>query len=295
MKKVEKKAESATSSHAVVSGFILGFAALFLLLAQSSFYIKNTLFDKQTFTTIALTTIQTSENRNAIASTVVDQALADRPVLMRVAGDRATTLLSGLLASDLATNALNRVIGSMYNYMLKSDRKDIAINLESVKTPIVTLTNLAENSGREVKFEPENIPDSIVLLKSDAVPNLSNAYRISIWLAPLFWLGTIVLFAVYVYLGRREYAKRVYVAYGAILAVALIGLSTGPFLPPSVAALVQDSNAQTLTTSFVTAFLQPFITQMWQMVAYATIAVIIFSQRHRIVLGIQKIILKIKT
>ena len=282
-------------SHAVLSGFILGFAALFLLLAQSSFYVKNTLFDKKTFTTIALTTIQTSENRNAIASTVVDQALADRPVLMRVAGDRATNLLSGLLASDLATNALNRVISSMYSYMLKSDRQDIAINLESVKTPIVTLTNLAENSGREVTFEPENIPDSIVLLESDAVPNLSNAYRLSIWLAPLFWLGTIVLFIVYIYLGKKEYAKRVYVAYGAIVGVALIGLSTGPFLPPSVAALVQDANAQALTASFVTAFLEPFITQMWQMLAYATIAVIIFSQRHRIVLGVQKLILKIKT
>jgi hypothetical protein len=282
------------STHGKLSVVILIFAALFLLLAQSSFWVKNTIFDKKTFTTIALTTIQEEENRNAIASTVVDTALADRPVLMRVAGDRATSLLSGLLVSDLGTNALNRVINSLYSYMLKADRQDIAINLESVKTPLVTLTTLAENSGRPIDFEPENIPDSIVLLEKDALPNLSTTYRAVIWLSPLLWLTAISLFATYVYLGAKEYAKRVYIAYGAIVVVALVGLSTGPFLPPSIAAMVQDTNAQVLAASFTTAFLEPFMAQMWQMLAIATVAVAIFWQRHRIASATQNLLLKMK-
>lgn len=277
-----------------ISWVLLSLSAVLLLFAQSSAWVKNTVFNQTEFKSIAISTIQEQENRDAIASKLVDTALEDRPILKRLAGDRLTALTSGLLASDLGNRVLNGFAERAYSYVIQPNPKDIAIELTAIKNPLQLLTNIAENTGREVQLDASSIPDRVILIRADDTPNVSGIYRTFIWLAPVFWLLTLAGFVGYVLLGKHEYAKRIYYVYGAILIVALVGLSVGPFAPQSIASLVPDVQASLIVQNLVAAFLQPFTMQIWQMVIAATIAVSLFSQRRRIVSAGKTVLDKIK-
>lgn len=277
-----------------ISWVVLSVSAILLLLAQSSAWVKNTVFDQSEFKSIAISTIQQQENRDAIASKLVDTALEDRPIIKRLAGDRLTAFTSGLLASDLGNRVLNGFTERAYAYVIQPNPKDITLELTVVKNPLQQLTNIAEATGRDVQLDASSIPDRVVLIKADDTPNISGIYRTFLWLAPLFWLLTLAGFVGYVLLGKHEYAKRIYYVYGAVLVVALIGLSVGPFAPQSIASLVPDVQASLIVQNLVVAFLEPFTMQIWQMVIAATIAVGVFSQRRRIVSAGKMVLDKIK-
>ena len=67
---------------------LLVFAAISLFFAQSATWAKHTLFDQETFTSTLTNTITTEQNRQAIAATVVDAALSNRPALRSAIGER---------------------------------------------------------------------------------------------------------------------------------------------------------------------------------------------------------------
>lgn len=277
-----------------VSWVLLTLSAILLLLAQSSAWVKNTVFDQTEFKTIAISTIQEQANRDAIATKLVDTALQDRPIIKRLAGDRLSAFTSGLLASDLGTKVLNGVTERAYAYVIQPNPKDISIELTTVKDPLVRLTTLAQSTGRELPVDAESIPDAVVLIRADDTPNISGIYRTFLWLAPLFWLLSIAGFVGYVLLGKHEYAKRVYFVYAAIVVAGLVGLSVGPFAPQSIASLVPDVQASLVVQNLVSAFLVPFTNQMWQMLLVATIVIAVFSQRQRIILVSKQLLDKIK-
>ncbi len=288
-----KKSNTVTKYHPYISWSLLALAALLLLLAQGSAWVKNTLFDQADFKSIAITTLSQQQNRDAIASKVVDTALQDRPIIKRIAGDRLSAFTSGLLASDFGERVLDGVVSKMYGYVTNPNPKDVELQLTVIKQPLSILTQIAQTYDADIKLEADAIPDTLVLVRANEVPNVSGIYRSFIWLAPLFWLLTLAAFASYLYINRKDYAKHVYRVYGAIIIVVVIGLSTGPFVPQSVGALLADANTSQLVTNLVSAYLAPFTQQMWTMAAIASVAVIIFSQRQRIVTTSQSLLAKL--
>lgn len=296
MAKSALKAKASPEKHinyrSIISWVVLTFAAVFLLLAQGSAWVKNTVFNQSEFRSIAVTTILQQQNRDAIASRVVDVALQDRPVVKRLVGDRVTAFTSGLLASDFGERVLNGVTKKLYEYVTNPRPKNIELQLTVIKEPLSILTSVAQNLGTKVDVQPSSIPDTVVLVNAKEVPNISGVYRSFIWLAPLFWLLTAISFAIYIYMNRTDYARHVYRAYMAIVVVGIIGLSMGPFVPQSVGTFVADANTSSVVTNLVAAFLEPFSAQMWTMLIIATVAVVIFSQRRRISRGTQLLLAK---
>ncbi len=266
---------------------VLAVAAASLLLAESAYWVRHTLLDQQAFTTIATQTLQEEQNRTAIAAKITDAALQNRPVLQATVSDRVTPLVSGILASDLGTKVLDGTVSRTHNYLLTPDRQDIAIQLGSIKQVVTRLADLADTVGRESELKPSAIPDEIVLLDKDALPDMSGLYKVLVWVAPLCWLAAIGLAIWFVTLGGRGYARRVYAVCVACVLVAAIGLATGPFVPPVVATLVADINIQTVADSMVSAFLAPFLVQMWWLCGVATGVTVLFWQRQRLLRGAQ--------
>lgn len=265
-----------------ISWAVLFFAAITLFLAQSSYWINHTVFNQQTFTEITTKSLLTDQSRDAIASTIVDEALADRPVLQKTVGSRAESFVSGLLGSDLSSQLVTGLTKKVYAYTTASDRQDIAVDLGGIKTPLSNVIDFAENQGREVKVDPNRIPERIVIIESDNFPNLSGLVKTMIWLGPIFWLSTIALFAGFIYMGRENYVKRIYIVGFTIVGVAVLGLFIAPFIPSSLAAAVPQINIRPVAETLASNFLAPFKAQMLYMLISSLGALLIFNQRFNL-------------
>lgn len=272
-----------------ISILLLIVASVSLFLAQSSYWINHTVFNQQNFTSLVSEAVLTPESRDAIASQVVDSALQNRPVAKKVIGDRAEKLVSSLLGSDFANQAVNKVVGATYKYLTTPDRQDIKLELTGITAPISTILNLAQQGDSNVAQRIDSIPDEIVLVQSDAFPDLSRTVSTMLWLGPLFWLLTVAGFAAYIYLHRTKYAKAVYIVGTFIVIVAIIGILTRPALPPPIASLISASNLRPVIEDITDAFLAPFQMQMVIMLIGTAIALLVFSQRYTISHWIQKL------
>ncbi len=257
-------------------------AAITLFLAQSSYWVNHTVFNQQNFTKITTESLLADESRNAISASVVDHALSDRPLVKQIVGSRAESLVSGLLASDLSNQLFTALTKKVYVYTTSSPRQDIAIDLSAIKMPLASIINFAENQGREIHVDPNRIPSSVVLVESNSFPDLSNVVKAMLWLGPLLWLSTLALFALYIYLGRDNYAKRVYITGFTIIGVAVMGLFMMPFIPAPIAAAIPDINIRIVAENLVTNFLAPFRTQMVYMLVTTSGVLLVFNQRFNI-------------
>jgi len=273
----------------ILSVILLCIGASLLMLAQSAYWVNHNFFNKQYFTETTKTVLTSESSKNAIATTVVNRALIDKPLIRRVAGDRAISLISGLIGTDIASQSISWAVNSSYNYMTTQNRKDITIDLTSIKNPLSGVVSFAENRGNEIKFDPSNIPNEVVLIRSNDFPDLSGTISTLLWLSPLLWLGSLVSFAIYVYIGRKEYVKKLYNVGFSIIGVSLLGLFIGPFLPPAIASMANNSEIRVIIQDLTTEFLKPFHMQMYIMIIITSLALIVFSQRLRILGLVKKI------
>jgi hypothetical protein len=257
-------------------------ASIFLFFAQSAYWFNHTIFNQKNFSTITTENLLSESSRDAIAASIVDKALEDKPIAKRVAGERIESLISGLLGSDLSNQAIKTLTNKVYAYATSSDRKDIAIDLTPIKQPISAIIALSNSDNAGQASERLNqIPDQIVLVNSDTFPDVSGYVKLMLWLGPLLWIGTFVSYGLYIYIGRANYARRVYIAGISVIVVALFGLMTSPFVPPPVAAAVPNINLRPVAENIAVGFLAPFKTQMYYMLFFMVIVLILFSLRFR--------------
>lgn len=264
------------------SGLLLVLGAAFFVFAQSAYWVNHQIFDKQSFTNTTQTALTSETSLNAIATVVVDKALADKPIVRRVAGERAASLVSSLLGTDLSAQAISRLSNALYTYMTTSDRKDIGIDLSAIKTPLSGVVAFAESRGTTVSFDPSIIPDKVVLVKNDDFPNLSGLLTTMLWVAPLLWLGMVLSFSLYIYLGRTQYAKKVYLAGGTIIAVSALSLLSGPFIPPPIASLVQNVELRVVVQNIIAEFVKPYTSQMYTAIGLTATVLAVFNQRYNL-------------
>lgn len=276
--------EPKSTASKVGSAILIILAGVMLFFAQSAYWINNTIFDQQNFSQITTTALLSESSRNAIATTVVDKALQNRPVLQKTIGKRAVSFTSGLLGSDISRQAIEAVTDKTYAYITAPNRQDIAIDLTPVKDVLGNLVNVArnENNAQRIENANEQIPDEIVLVESDTFPSAARAVQVMLWLGPVLWLATLVTFSLYIYLGRREYAKRVYTAGAVIIIVAILGMLTSPFVPPPIAAAINNINIRPVAQNLAYAFLQPFKQQMMYMLGITVVVLVVFNQRFNI-------------
>lgn len=272
-----------------VSILLILIASVSLFMAQSSYWINHTVFNQKNFSSLVSGAVLQQTSRDAVATSVVDAALQDRPVLQRVIGDRAEVLVSSLLGSDFSTQTINRVVNATYKYITTPDRQDIKIELSGITAPITSILTLAQQGDSNAAQTIDSIPDEIVLLRSDEFVDLSGVVSTMLWVGPLFWLLAVAAFGVYIYMHRAHYAKAVYIVGASVAIVALLGILARPALPPPIASLLPTANLRPAIQNVSDAFLAPFQAQMVTMLVVTLIAVLIFSQRHTIARWVQKL------
>lgn len=271
-----------SKSSKYLSAALLIIGAGLLFFAQSAYWVNHSVFNRDNFTQTTTTALLSESSRAAISTAVVDKALHDYPVLQRTIGQRAEALVGGLLGSDLSNQAVSALSSKVYAYTTSSDREDIKIDLTAVKEPISNLVALAQDNGREVRIDVDKIPDEIVLIEESAFPDFSGLVQLMIWLGPVLWLSTLAVFGSYIYLGRAEYSKKVYMVGLTIVFVGVLGLTFGPFVPPTLAAGVPNIELRPVVENLASGFLEPFKNQMSYMIGVALLALLAFNQRFNV-------------
>lgn len=249
-----------------VAIFYAPIAALLLILFASSVWFNRYIFDTNTFTATASSAITSESSTKALATEITDRLLQDRPVLKQVLNDRVVTLLAALLETDLSDRVVQKSVSTMQTTITSKDPQNVEIDLTPIKTilsEVLTLgRQLTDRPVEEQRFDPNSLPDKIVLVNADALPNIYALGLTMMWLAPLLLLLIIFLVLYPLYRAFRlglKTLKQVLLAQGVILfAGGLLALALGPLIKPPLLATVQSMNVRVVVNNLYDVFIAAF-------------------------------------
>ncbi len=244
-------------------------AALFLLVANSAIWVNQSIFNTQNFTSTAVTSLTSESSRQALASEVVDKALADKPLVKNVAGDTATKLVSGLLGTNQFNRVLTAAVGKLQVYVTSPEQKSVTLDLTGVKSTVERLVGVANTAGVSVAENGDRlsqVPDQVVLVDANNIPSFYGYGLAFMWLAPICLILALVLLA-YPYFRNRSKYYQVALAQGSVILVAgLLALLVGPLFRPPVLASITSPNVRTIVGNLYDAFLAQFNQQVYWLI-----------------------------
>jgi hypothetical protein len=255
MKKTESK--RSVTRLLVVSSVI---AALLLMVTNSAIWFNKQIFDSANFTNTAVTAVTSVSSRQAIGARITDELLANRPLVKNVAGDQITNVISGLLGTDQAERLLTAAVSRMQVYVTSSDQQDVAIDLSGIKPTISQIASVL-NTDRANNLDTNKIPDNLVLVQAQNVPDLYSYGVVLSWLAPISAIGALALFALPYYKDRSKYKLILSVQAAAIAVAGLLSLLVGPLFRPMALQPFQNVNGRAVVANIYDAFIQTFNSQ----------------------------------
>lgn len=242
--------------------------ALLAIIFVSVVWFNRYVFDTKNFTDIVTPAITSESSTRAIASEVTDQVLQDKPLLRRVIGDREVRLLSALLSTDLSNRVIQRSVSTLQTTMTSPDPQSVTIDLSGTKNTLSqglaigrSITNTPEDQQR---INTNDIPDEIVLLDANNVPNFYTLGTTLMWLSPLILLSMIVLFVYPLYRASKLEIKQVRNILGiqgsSLLLAGILATLLGIFFKPIALASIANPNARVIAENVYDAFIGIFTT-----------------------------------
>lgn len=248
-------------------------AAVFLVVANSAFWVNRYLFNTENFTEVATTSLTSESSRQAIARRITNEALKDRPLINNVAGDTAANVISGALNTDLANKALQAVVSKMQILVTSEQRESVVINLEGVKTLLDQVIQVA-SKYRNVQIETSNIPSEIVLIDQDKIPNFYKWSIVFLWLGPIALAISAALLA-YPYFSNRLRYRPILLLQGAVITLAgLLCMLIGPLFRPQILSEFTNAEGRTVVENLYNAFLATFNNQAKVLVIFGILVIL---------------------
>lgn len=234
-------------------------AGFFLLIANSGYWVNRYIFNEQKFSQIAVSSILSTDSRQAIAEGVTTKLYENRPVAKRVLSEPTTSIVNGILGSARLQAPLTELVKRINVRMTSKTQPEIAFDLTGVKsvlTQVVGTVNTA--TDKDVSFNPDNIPDKIVIIKSDNLPNLYNYSVAILWLSPLTLIAGLLLM-ILPYVWWRNRYKTIMTTQGVMLiVVGALAQMIGPLFRPLVIGNLETDAGRTVVGNLYNAFLATF-------------------------------------
>lgn len=251
------------------------FAGFFLLIANTAIWMNNQIFDTDAFTTTVTNSLTSESSRTAMAQEITDRMFEDRPIVKRIAGDFSTKLVSGLLATDQFNNLLTPAVERIHAYTTSANQETVAVDLSGIKDVITRVSNISSNLGADVNVDTDRVPDEIVLLNADNVPDLYRIGVVFLWVAPITFISALVLLA-YPHLKRLNDKKKIIAIQGSIITLfGLIGLLVGPLFKPPVLSNIPGPNGRVIVGNLYDAFISSFNTQTIFLALFGVLMVLV--------------------
>lgn len=249
-------------------------AAVLFVIANSAVWVNRYIFDTNNFTQVATTSLTSESSRNAMATQIVNKALADYPTIRNVVDDTATKVISGVLGSDQVQNVLTKAISKLQVSVTSSDPQSLVINLQGPKDLLTKVVDVVSQQ-REVKINPDNIPSEIVLLNKDNIPNFYKYGVLFLWLGPIALIGGLVLVGYPYFKWRKDYKMVMLVQGSAVVVAGLLALLIGPLFRPPLMARVASPDARVVATNLFNAFVATFNNQTYWLIGLGGLVVIV--------------------
>lgn len=235
-------------------------AGILIMVANSAVWVNRQLSDTDNFTKTAVTSLTSESSTDALATEIVDKALADYPLIKSVVDDTAINFVSGLLGSGRMEQAMTAVVSRLQIFLTSPQKQPVVINLEGAKT---TVNQLIQLSGREgqAKFDPNKIPNEITVFDPANYPNFYQYTVILTWLSPLLAIGALALLA-WPYIQDRSRYREVMIIQGVCVAVAgILALLVGPLFRPVALGNIASPNMRVVIGNLYDAFIATFNNQ----------------------------------
>jgi len=257
--------------NAIITAIVAG---ILIVVANSAIWANRYIVDTNNFTKTAVTSITSESSTDALATEIVDVALADYPTIKSVVDDTAINFISGLLGSSRMEQALTGVVSRLQVFLTSPQKSPVVINLEGAKE---TVNNLIKLSGREgeTKFDPNKIPNEITVVDPSKYPNFYDYTVALTWIGPLAGIGALALLA-WPYVKNRNSYREIMVIQGACIAAAgLLALLIGPLFKPIALGNVQSVNMRVVVGNLYDAFISTFNSQTGYVISLGLIMVVV--------------------
>lgn len=266
--KINKQSPTLTIITAII-------AAILLVIATAAFWVNNSLFDTSNFSKTATASITSDSSRQAIGQLITDKALEDKPSIKNVVQEPAVKIISSALDTDRFKNLLGKVTSKLQTLLTSPRPKPVVLNLQGAKDFLSRLLDAVDQENN-IKASPAKIPDQIVLLDTNKLPNFYQAGVVVLWVGPLALIAALILLAVPYVRQRRNALKRNVVIQGAALIVAgLLALLIQPLVRPLVLSSIEDTNARTVVNNLYDAFMAQFNDKVWILIVVGIVAVVV--------------------
>lgn len=235
---------------------------VFLLIANSAYWVSNSVFNAKNFVDIAQPALTSESSREATANAIIDATLNDRPALKNLLDGPLVSLTSGLLGSNQAANLYSTTLNRLHIAVTSKDPKNVEINLDSVKNVLAKVVAVSEKTGRETQIDPEQVPSTVTILDVSKLPNLYQYSVAMVWIGPIAFIIFAILFML-PYLAdrsRRTY-KTLLIQSGVFALSFFAAMSTGPLFKPPVIGNVSDPNVRIIVENLYNAFSANFNAQ----------------------------------
>lgn len=239
-------------------------AGLLLFIASSAVWVNRYIFDRQSFTQVAVTSLSSESSRNAIAAEVADRALGEAPLVQQALGGTVEKVVSGILGTDQFKTVLTKSVNAMHVYFTTENRKTIGVDLTSTKQVINTVLGALQRAGQNESQALEkvnSVPDQIIILDKDTLPSFYKQSVALMWIGPIAGLVAAALLVIPYAKNVRRYMSIAAIQGAAIALFGMIAMLVGPLFKPPVLANIETANARIVVENLYNAFIATFNAQ----------------------------------
>ena len=253
----------------ILTGLLAG---LLVVVANSAVWANRYLSNTDNFTRTAVTSLTSESSTDALATEIVDIALADYPVIKNAVDDTAVGFISGLLGSARLEQGMTQVVSRLQVFLTSPQKPPVVINLEGAKEVVTRLIQLSGREG-ETRIDPNEIPNQITVFDPAKFPNFYQYTVVLTWLSPLLAIGAVALLAWPYFKDKTRY-KETMIIQGACIALAgLFALLLGPLFRPLALGNITSVNLRVVVGNLYDAFIATFNTQTMLVIGLGLLAV----------------------
>jgi hypothetical protein len=254
---------------------LLVIAGILLSIAQTAWWISRTIYDPKEFSKITTAALTTESSRDAIAKEIVDTAFSTKPVLRATVGKTTSKIISSVLATDIASAAIEQSSEKIQLALTSSKREPVELNMQPFKKALVTISTIADKADRPVAFKTTDIPDKITIFQRDNLPELYKIYRLLLILGPLCIFSVIIIFGYLLYKMKNNTYLAVLLIGATISITSLLGLISGPLIRPPIISLIESINTRIVVGNLYDGFMHPFNNQLIITIAIGIVLMLI--------------------
>jgi hypothetical protein len=247
-------------------------AALFLLVANSAYWVHSNVFDKNRFAEITSEAVLSESSRRAIASGVTDRLFEGRPTAKTLVGEQTTNVVAGLLGTQQAEKVFEAGVERLHVAVTSQSQESLTIDLSGVKSTVQRLSAALSETGEPTRGE--RIPDELVIIDKQNIPDFYRYGVLFLWLGPAALIGATALLVYPFVKNRKDYSQILLIEGGIVALVGILALLIGPLFKPPLLANISAVNARVVASNIYDGFITTFNQQTYIIIGFGIVVLV---------------------